>query len=128
MDLLGSVNSTISILGCLKSASKNIEDAQFKSLLADLSLEISELKLQLSGILEENMILKEENQKLRSTSEQSFTFDSSIGAYYAIGGDGPYCSSCYDNNGKAIRLVRARGPAAMHLHKKYKCGVCNSYI
>ena len=46
MDLLGSVNSTISILGSLKSASKNIEDADFKSLLADLSLEISELKLQ----------------------------------------------------------------------------------
>jgi len=58
-DLVSSLSTAISIASRLKKISENIKDAEFKNLLADLSLELADLKMKLAGVLEDNVRLKE---------------------------------------------------------------------
>lgn len=55
MDLLTTISTSIALAGRLREIAKNIENAEFKNILADLSLELADLKLQLAGVVEENI-------------------------------------------------------------------------
>ena len=57
-DLITSVSTAIAIAKRLKEISENIKDAEFKNLLADLSLELADMKLRLAGVVEENVKLR----------------------------------------------------------------------
>ena len=58
-DIISTISSAISIASRLKTISDNIKDAEFKNLLADLSLELADVKLKLANIIEENTVLKQ---------------------------------------------------------------------
>ena len=45
MDLLTTISTSIALAGRLREIAKNIENAEFKNILADLSLELADLKL-----------------------------------------------------------------------------------
>ncbi|MBE3752988.1 hypothetical protein HJ186_23040 [Vibrio parahaemolyticus] len=57
-DVLGSIGQAISLAKRLREISKNIEDAEFKNLLADLNLELADTKLALADVMEQNSQLK----------------------------------------------------------------------
>lgn len=66
MDIITTIGTSITLANRLREISRNIENAEFKNLLADLSLELADLKLQLAGVLEENVKLKERVRLLES--------------------------------------------------------------
>ena len=70
-DLISSVSTAISIAGRLREVGKNVENAEFKNLLADLNLELSESKLKLSGLIDENTELKKKIRDLTSASGET---------------------------------------------------------
>ncbi|MCV3263343.1 hypothetical protein OGZ01_11815 [Vibrio harveyi] len=49
-DLLSSVSTAISLATRLREIGKNIEDAEFKNILADLSLELADSKLKMADL------------------------------------------------------------------------------
>ena len=64
MDILATLNHSISLVSRLREISKNLSEAEFKNLLADLSSEladakihIAELKTQLAALAEENRFI-----------------------------------------------------------------------
>lgn len=57
-DILSSISTALSLTSRLREISKNIEDAEFKNLLADLSLELADAKLQIADLTSENADLK----------------------------------------------------------------------
>ena len=57
-DVISTLSTAITLASRLREISKNIEDAEFKNLLADLSLELAETKMQLAELIEENTNLK----------------------------------------------------------------------
>lgn len=57
-DLVTIISTAITLASRLKEISKNIEDAEFKNLLADLSLELADAKMRLASLVEENVKLK----------------------------------------------------------------------
>lgn len=57
-DLITSVSAAITLARRLKEISDNIQEAEFKNLLADLSLELADVKLKLAEVLDENAELK----------------------------------------------------------------------
>ena len=61
MDLLSTINHSISLVGRLREISKNITEAEFKNVLADLSNELADAKLQIASLKEENATLRQEN-------------------------------------------------------------------
>lgn len=67
-DIISTVSTAITIASRLRDISKNIEDAEFKNLLADLNLELADAKLKISELVIENAELKEKIHSLTSAS------------------------------------------------------------
>lgn len=67
MDIITTIGTSISLANRLREISKNIENAEFKNLLADLSLELADLKLNLAGVLDENAELKSRVRELEAS-------------------------------------------------------------
>ncbi len=103
VDIVSSISTAITIAKKLKEISSNIQDAEFKNLLADLSLELADTKLRLSEIVVENSALKEEISKLKHSKGLGTELEFKDSLYYTKDGDGPFCPGCYDTGGKIIR-------------------------
>jgi predicted RNA-binding Zn-ribbon protein involved in translation (DUF1610 family) len=57
-DIMGSMSTAITLLSRLKRISDNIKDAEFSNLLAQLSIDLSEARVQCAALTEENAALK----------------------------------------------------------------------
>jgi hypothetical protein len=70
-DLISSVSTAISLASRLREISKNIEDAEFKNIVADLSLELADAKLTIADLISENISLKENLKTLTSSAGET---------------------------------------------------------
>lgn len=100
-DLIGTASSAIQLVGRLREINKSIASADFANALAVLAIELSELKIKVAGLLEENDQLKRQLAKKQTAALEFKEF-----AYYSASADGPFCPGCYDGNGKTIRLTK----------------------
>jgi hypothetical protein len=128
MDVIASVQNAIEIVGKLRALSKKIEDAEFKMLLADLSsdladtkIEIAELKTQLAKQLEENI-------QLRKLLEQRVAAKPTIsdGAYRFEDEEGLFCTACYDTKGLKVRVAPLS--PSFRAFGKWKCPACGAKL
>lgn len=105
-DLLTSIGVAITLAQRLREISNNIKDAEFKNLLADLSLELADVKLKLAGVLEENINLKQQIQKLKNV-------------------DGEPCPRCHKRGWEIIdsKPDPLMGEVGV-LRRTYKCSIC----
>jgi len=117
-DLVSSATSAIKIVGRLREINKNIANAEFSNALADLAMELSGLKIQMAGLLEENDELK---RKLADKKNDSLIFKDY--AYFTDLGDGPFCPGCYDSKGKSIRLSKLT--KQFSVFGTHKCPSCD---
>lgn len=123
-EAIAAVSSAIGIAKRLKEISKNIENAEFKNLLADLSLELADVKLKLADFMEENVQLRTELAELKN-QEAEGPPEMKNGVYYKHNGDGPFCTACYDKDGKFMRLKRESDDfPEMGTHS---CPVCDQW-
>jgi hypothetical protein len=125
-DIISSISTAITIAKRLNEISNNIKDAEFKNLLADLSLELAGPKLRLSEIVIENSELKEELSKLKHSKELGEELEFRDGLYYTKEGDGPFCPGCYDSAGKKIRITEQT--AQFRVLGRYKCPTCDEFF
>jgi hypothetical protein len=95
---------------------------------SELSLEISNLQMELADVrsayaaLEnENRELKEKIRALEKCNEEPPVYKN--GAYYSQSGDGPFCTACYDKDKKQIRLSKLKISAGLVNHI---CPVCKA--
>ncbi len=105
--------------------------SEFMKILADLNLEFAEIKDKLIKPVEENSSLqkriidfkeRKENQELKKSVSQLILKD---GLYYkADNNDGPFCTHCYDNNQKIIRIRTL--PPTMQEFGKHECLLCRT--
>jgi hypothetical protein len=122
MDIVATINHTISIVGRVREIAKNIAEVEFKNLLADLASEladarfhIADLKTQLSVQIEELQALKAavpENKQSRSIRWGCYKFD---------GQEGLFCTSCNDLKGKKSLTNRLNSS-----HRS--CPICKAVI
>lgn len=66
-EIIASISAAISTAKKLKEISDKIKDAELRNLLADLSLELAEIKTQLADMMDENRQLKEKIRKFENT-------------------------------------------------------------
>ncbi|ASD68501.1 hypothetical protein [Pseudoalteromonas piscicida] len=106
-DILTTVSTAITLATRLREVGKNIEDAEFKNLLADLSLELADAKLKIADLVSENVSLKEKLEDITSAS-------------------GERCPSC---NNRTFKIISTRPhPTFGRLgakEREYKCSTCN---
>ena len=67
MDVISSVNSAIKLVLRLREVAKNVNEAEIRSLIADLANELSDVKLALAKQKEHLASLMEENRALKET-------------------------------------------------------------
>lgn len=105
-DLISTVSAAISLASRLREIGKNIEDAEFKNLLADLSMELADTKLKVADLVTENAELKEKINSLTSAT-------------------GELCPKC---NNRTFKLISTKphpvfGEMGVK-EREYKCSGC----
>lgn len=63
-DIISTVSTALSIASRLKEVSDKVRDAEIRNLLADLSIELAEVKLKAAGLIEENAKLRQQLSEL----------------------------------------------------------------
>lgn len=120
------ISEALSVAGRLRAINKKIGDAEFSALLADLQLELSEAKARIADLLIENSDLRtqlSDGQKAAAIAVQ-MTFDGQV--YRKESDPSAYCPTCFDSDGKAIRLNALAPP--LNQVAEYSCGKCGSAI
>lgn len=105
-DIISTVSTAITLATRLREISKNLENAEFKNLLADLSLELADAKLKIADLVAENAGLKEKIHSLTSAT-------------------GERCPKC--NNRTFVIISTKPHPVfgeAGAKEREYKCSAC----
>ncbi|TAK83988.1 MAG: hypothetical protein EPO20_16145 [Betaproteobacteria bacterium] len=123
MDIISTINNSISIVSRLREISKNISEAEFKNLLADLSNELADAKLQMAELKEDVAKLKSENMALKASRPEAKEkpIGTQWGCYKFANDDGLYCTGCYDSKGMKSRTNRVNS-------RFRSCPVCKTSI
>lgn len=121
MDIVTTVGTAITLTKRLREVAKNIENVEFKNLLADLSNELADIKLEAASLKESIAKLREENLLLKSTAQPVDEKPSGRkwGCYQFEGDDGLYCPGCWDSKRKKSSTTR--------VNTKFRiCSVCRA--
>jgi len=106
LEVVKSVSTAISIASRLKGIAANIKDVEFKNLLADLSIELADVKMKLAGVLDENTQLKDRLRVLENA-------------------EGEPCPSCHKHG---WHVVSSKPDPKFELvgaiKRQYKCSFC----
>jgi hypothetical protein len=123
MDIITTISTSITLAKRLREISKNIEDAEFKNLLADLSSELADLKLEAAALKERVASLQEENALLKQTSSPVSEKPSGRkwGCYQFPDDNALYCPGCWDSKRKKSSTTR------INTHFR-KCSVCQAML
>jgi len=120
MDVISPINNSLTLLTRLREISKNINEAEIKNVLADLSLELADAKLAAAELKTEVAELKVELSELKAHKQPDQKPDLKWGAYYFDGDDSRlYCTACFDSKG--AKSLTSRGPGGYRI-----CGVCKA--
>lgn len=120
-DLISTASTALHLVTRLREINKNIANAEFSNALADLSVELANLKIQVADLLDENDQLKRQLSQKSSTDVVFKDF-----AYYTKAGDGPFCAGCYDGQDKLIRLAKLSG--AFTVFGSHSCPSCKEHF
>jgi hypothetical protein len=120
-DVITAINHSISIVTRLREISKNITQAEFKNLLADLSNELADAKLNIANLKEQIAEQAEELRALKTAAERVARQKPKTkwGCYQFEGEEGLYCTACYDTKGAKSITTRLSATRRM-------CPVCNA--
>ncbi len=101
VDVLTTVTGAIGLTKKLLELTVVAKDAKAKMIVADLQIQLAQLKTRLAELIDENTHLKQEIKNATSTVAEVTLKD---GLYYKIDGDGPFCTACYDSKRQLIRV------------------------
>lgn len=103
---------------------KGVSDTLQKIGQVDLYQKITPLIDNIIKIREENIELKEENIRLKEKLKIKDSLVFRNNCYYTTDGEGPFCSSCWDNKGKLIRHHITKGVNGSTV---LWCPICKNY-
>jgi hypothetical protein len=107
LDVLAGIDNAITVVRKLREISKNISQVEFKNLLADLSNQLADAKLNIAELKEQLAAQTMEIQMLKHTPSESREKPSVKWGCYQFEGDARlYCTACYDTKGKKILTTR----------------------
>ena len=123
MDIISSLGNTIKLVRRLREVSKNVAEAEFKNLLADLTSELADIKLEAAELKITISKLQEENRLLKATTpdKEEKPIGVKWGCYRFKDDSGLYCTGCWDSQRKKIRTNRVNSISR-------SCPVCKATI
>jgi len=120
-DVITTVTAAINLTKQLLGLAVVAKDANAKLVIADLQVQLAELKTRLAELIDENNQLKQEIRRSAATETAVVLKE---GLYYTPDGDGPFCTACYDSKKQMIRVSEMG--AAFHDIARWRCNVCKA--
>ncbi len=130
LKLITAGKSALDGIKLLNQYAEEIKDTQkrgeFMRIIGQLSIELAETQMRLAEQIQESIgnkqkikTLEEEIEKLKNPASKVILKDK---LYYKEDGDGDggFCTGCYDNNKKLIRVTQVLGLMA------HQCPVCKT--
>lgn len=129
---IGAGKAIVDGLKTLSTYADEVKDinkrGEFMRIIGELSLNLAETQIKLSDRIREIDELKEQASNLHKEIEKLKDPGTKPtiknGLYYTSEDDGPFCTGCFDNNQKMIRVSELSGN--FRLLGKYKCPVCGA--
>jgi hypothetical protein len=111
MDVFPALQHSIEIVSKLRALAKKVGDAEFKMLLADLSSELGDAKLEAANLKSELALSLEEAAKLkaRMSARESNAPYLENHAYRFGDEEGHFCSACWDVKQRKVRVTAMTG-------------------
>ena len=126
MEIISSVTNAISLVSRIKKISGNIRDAEFKNLLADLSIELAETKMKMAALIHENAELHEKVTNLEV--ELQSTKKKSVYVYkYGLNWDehlNPICPHCGAHLSAPVFVLQRTRPSI----SGFNCHGCGRFV
>ena len=122
-DVVAAITTAISLTRQLVEIADATKDAKSKLLIAELSVQLAEVKMRLADLIEENTNLKTQLKRAQSSESEVALKD---GVYYSVSGDGPYCTACYDDKKKLIRVTEFE--EGFRHFGRFNCPVCDAFL
>ena len=123
IDAITALDHAISLAKRLREISKNVAEAEFKNVLADLLGELADAKVQIAELKTQLAVQTEEIGALKAAATETKEKPVGVkwGCYQFEGDDGLYCTACYDSRGARSRTTRLDS-----LHRQ--CPVCRALL
>ena len=123
MDPISAVNNAITLVNRLRTISKNVAEAEFKNVLADLLSELADAKVQIAGLKEKLAAQSDEIRALKAAKPEAKEKPQGVkwGCYQFDGDEGLYCTACYDSRGAKSLTNRVNT-------RFRRCPVCDAVI
>ncbi|WP_322685697.1 hypothetical protein [Nostoc sp. DedQUE07] len=129
LKLITAGKSALDGIKLLNQYAEEIKDTQkrgeFMRIIGQLSIELAETQMKLAEQIQDSIENKQKIKVLEDEIEQLKNPNVKViwknGLYYKENGDGGYCTGCYDNNKKLIRVTEP-----LPGFKLYQCPVCQS--
>jgi hypothetical protein len=121
VSIVTDISSVIGLVGKAKQLADELKNLELKEVIVDLQSKLLDLKQEINDLREENARLEEQVRKASAPPEVTLK----DGMYYKDN-DGPFCTACYDRNGKLIRLIDANIHERELMHIQRKCPVCKA--
>ena len=102
VEVLAGIDRSIGLVKRLLEISKNVSEAKFRNLLADLLNELADSKLKIAALKEELAAQAEEIRELKRTPDAKSKPSMKWGCYKFDGDDRLYCTACYDTKGRRV--------------------------
>lgn len=125
MDLISSISASLDIVKKLRDLDKKVGEADFKMLLADLTSELGDAKLNAANLKIELAEAKGRVEELERQLAQRSEAEPNLheGAYIFGDENRHYCTGCYDTKGKKVLLNEVTGPFTVF--GKWECPACD---
>lgn len=120
-ELIPLISGAIGLSKQLVEWAKSGSDPKMKTLVADLTLQLADVKIRVAELMDENDQLK---RKLREKEAPPEIVLGDRDLYYKPNGDGPFCTACYDTTKRLIRMQP--GPEDFRMAFLYQCNVCKA--
>jgi hypothetical protein len=128
VDVVPAIQSAIEIVNKLRTLSKKIENAEFNMLLAELTSDLANAKLEAANLKNDLAKQVELNTQLNSRLIQKDGGKPSLvdDAYKFVGDDGYFCTACFDTRQIRVRLSRLQPP--FNDAAKWQCPSCKALL
>ncbi|ELA8177609.1 hypothetical protein RGL50_005174 [Vibrio alginolyticus] len=122
--LLTSVKTATDIAKLIKESDSSLEAAEFKLNMAELISSLADVKIEVAELQDELRSRDEEIYKLQTELKQqnSMKFDGKL--YWVDGDETPFCTYCYEQNGKKLHLRYI--PDGDFFAEQWNCKACES--
>jgi formate dehydrogenase maturation protein FdhE len=119
-DPLSLINGAITIITSIKDHYKKIDQTRFEAVIAEMTKQLTDTRIEISALLQKNHDLEKEIQNLKKLADTPLTLKNGI--YYDADGK-TYCPACTSNPHGRIPMSVANQQGAWILYRCPKCNV-----